>query len=421
MTQALSLPAPKSPSAGDTGLTWRLAWRNLWRNPRRTWLTAGGIAFASLLVTLSMSLQQGSYDAMVSSATGFYVGQAQINHVLYEEEGKLEQTVAPASELLRSLTQIPGLHVAPRAQVYALASVEQRSFGAAVVGVDFEVEQKLVSFYERVTQGRLPVDENEVLIGEALARNLGAQLGDELVLLGTGKEGGIGALALSVAGLYASGRPELDRSLVFTHLASVQNGFGLGDEVHALVLGFDDIDELAPNLERLRRGLPENVELRTWQQLLPEVVQGIELDRISAVLFYGSILILVTFSVVNTFIMIIFERTREFGMLLALGARPGIIMRQVQAEALMMWLVGTAIGLLLSNVLVGWAAVQGIPLGMMEEMVEQYYMPSRLYPAISLYAMSLAPLVLLVGTQLAAFLVTLRVRRLKPVEALRAE
>jgi putative ABC transport system permease protein len=421
LTQTLSLPVPTKASTGDTGLTWRLAWRNLWRNPRRTWLTAGGIAFASLLVTLSMSLQQGSYDAMVSSATGFYLGQAQINHVLYEEEGKLEQTVAPAEELRRTLEQVPGLHVAPRAQVFALASVGQRSFGAAVVGVDFEVEQKLVSFFDRVTQGRLPVEENEVLIGEALARNLGAQLGDELVLLGTGKEGGIGALALTIAGLYDSGRPELDRSLVFTHLASVQNGFGLGDEVHAMVLGFDEIDTLAPNLKRLRQGLPDNAELRTWQQLLPEVVQSIELDRISAVLFYGSILVLVTFSVVNTFIMIIFERTREFGMLLALGTRPGIIMRQVQAEALMMWLVGTAIGLLLSNLLVGWAAVQGIPLGMMEEMAEQYYMPSRLYPAISLYAMSLAPLVLLVGTQLAAFFVTLRVRRLKPVEALRAE
>ncbi|MEE4281923.1 MAG: hypothetical protein V2I41_08260, partial [Pseudomonadales bacterium] len=106
MTQTVVLTVPTSPSKGNAGLTWRLAWRNLWRNPRRTWLTAGGIAFASLLVTLSMSLQQGSYDAMVSSATGFYVGQAQINHVLYEDEGKLEQTVAPASELLRSLTQI---------------------------------------------------------------------------------------------------------------------------------------------------------------------------------------------------------------------------------------------------------------------------------------------------------------------------
>jgi len=87
----------------------------------------------------------------------------------------------------------------------------------------------------------------------------------------------------------------------------------------------------------------------------------------------------------------------------------------------MMWVVGTAVGLFLSNVLVGWAAVQGIPLGGMEELVQQYYMPSRLYPAISLFSMVLAPLVLLFGTQLAAFFATLRVRRLKPVTALRAE
>ena len=311
MSQVVALDTSARASAQAGGLTWHLtwhlAWRNLWRNPRRTWLTAGGIAFASLLVTLSMSLQQGSYNAMVSSATGFYLGQAQINHVLYEEEGKLEQTVAPAQELVRSLQRMPGLHVAPRVQVYALASVEQRSFGAAVVGVNFTAEQHVVSFFDRVKQGQLPVSENEVLIGEALARNLGARLDDELVLLGTGKEGGIGALALTISGLYTSGRPEFDRSLVFTHLATVQNGFGLGDEVHALVLGFDDIDQLAPSLHRLAQGLPADTTLRTWQRLLPEVVQSIELDRISAVLFYGSILILVTFSVVNTFIMIIFE------------------------------------------------------------------------------------------------------------------
>lgn len=422
MAHALTSPSTQiSTTRAFGGLTWRLAWRNLWRNRRRTWLTAGGIAFASLLVTLSMSLQQGSYNAMISSATGFYLGQAQINHVLYEDEGKLEQTVTHATELRRALLQVPGLQVAPRVQVFALASVDQRSFGAAVVGVDFAAEQGLVSFFDRVTQGGLPVAENEVLVGEAMARNLGAKLGDELVLLGTGKEGGIGALALTISGLYDSGRPELDRSLVFSHLATVQNGFGLGDEVHALVLGFADLEQLPSQVDRLSQDLPADAILRTWQQLLPEVVQSIELDRVSAVLFYGSILVLVTFSVVNTFIMIVFERTREFGMLLALGTRPAIIMRQVQAEAFMMWVVGAAVGLFLSNVLVGWATVQGIPLSGMEEMMQQYYMPTRLYPAISLFSMALAPLVLLMGTQLAAFFATLRVRRLKPVTALRAE
>jgi ABC-type lipoprotein release transport system permease subunit len=402
------------------GLTWVLAWRNLWRNPRRTWLTAGGIAFASMLVTMAMAMQAGSYGAIIGTATSFYLGQAQINHKDYEQEEKLEQTVPGATVLIRELRR-GGIRVAPRAQAFALASVGERSFGAAVVGVDFAAEQRVVSFFERVESGALPVADDEVLVGETMARNLGAGIGDELVLLGTAKEGGIGALSLRISGLYRSGRIELDRLLVFTHLPTVQNAFALGDEVHALVLRFDHLETAAEDISDLQPLLPESSIIRSWQELMPEVVQGIELDRVGGLLFYGAILILVTFSVVNTFIMIVFERTREFGMLLALGTKPGIIMRQVQAEALMMWGVGVAIGLIVSNVVVGLAAAYGIPLGDMEEMGQQFYMPTRLYPAISVASLALAPLVLLVGTQLAAALVTLRIRRLRPVAALRVE
>jgi len=403
------------------GFTFVMAWRNLWRNRRRTWLTAGGIAFASLLVTMSMALQEGSYQAMISSATDFYLGQAQINHRDFENEEKLEQTVIGATQLRRDIEAIGGVTVAPRAQSFALASVGERSFGAAVVGVDFAAEARVVSFFERITKGAIPLASDEVMVGEVMARNLGAGIGDELVLLGTAKEGGIGALALTISGLYNSGRVEFDRSLVFTHLATVQNGFDLGDEVHALVLRFDDEQTMQTAMPKIQKVLPNEEVLRPWQELLPEVVQGIELDRVSAVLFYGGILVLVTFSVVNTFIMIVFERTREFGMLLALGTKPGIIMRQVQTEALMMWMLGTLIGLVLSNVIVGWAATTGIPLGAMEEIAQQYYMPSRLYPKITMYSLFLAPVVLLVGTQLAALIVTLRIRKLRPVTALRAE
>lgn len=413
--------APDHPSSRARGFTLVMAWRNLWRNPRRTWLTAGGIAFASCLVTMSMALQVGSYQSMISSATSFYLGHAQINHQDYELEEKLEQTIAAATELMRQLDSIAGVRVAPRAQAFALASVGDRSFGAAVVGVDFAAESKVVSFFDRVQQGVLPVADDEVVIGETMARNLGAGIGDELVLLGTAKEGGIGALALRVSGLFRSGQIELDRTLVFTHLATVQNGFGLGDEVHALVLRFDDVDEVVAYKDEIDALLPPQAVFRPWQQLLPEVVQGIELDRVTALLFYGAILVLVTFSVVNTFIMVVFERTREFGMLLALGTKPGMIMRLVQAEAFMMWTLGTAIGLLLSNIVVGWAAAVGIPLGGLEEMMQQYYMPTRLYPAISIGSITLAPMVLLLGTQLAALLVTLRIHRLHPVSALRAE
>ena len=112
--------------------------------------------------------------------------------------------MAGATGLLRDLRAIDGARVAPRAQAFALASVGERSFGAAVVGVDFDAERQVVNFFDRVTEGALPVAEDEVLVGETMARNLGATVGDEMVLLGTAKEGGIGALALRISGLYAS-------------------------------------------------------------------------------------------------------------------------------------------------------------------------------------------------------------------------
>jgi len=415
MARLLSVPL-----SARRGLIWAMAWRNLWRNARRTWLTAGGIAFASFLVTLSMAMQLGSYDAMINSATQFYLGQAQISHRDYPQDERLEQTLNGAEHLLRRLQNVPGVHGAPRAQVFALASVGERSYGAAVVGVDFAAEAEVVTFFERLQSGTLPAAD-EVLIGAAMARNLGAAIGDELVLLGTAREGGIGALALRISGIYASGQVALDRSLVFTRLPTLQEGFALQDALHTVVLRFADVAQVPAYAERLRSLLPAEAVYRPWQSLLPEVVQGIELDRVSAVLFYGVILALVTFSVVNTFIMVVFERTREFGMLLALGTRPGQIVGLVQAEAFMMWGLGALIGVLISNLLVGWAAVVGIPLGGLEEMAGQYYMPSRLYPSLSLASMSAAPLVLLVGTQLAAGLVTLRVHRLRPVTALRSE
>ncbi len=403
------------------GLTWPMAWRNLWRNRRRTWLTAGGIAFATLLVTMSMALQAGSYETMIKNATGLFMGHAQISRTDYIEDGKLEQTIGNATELIRKISKLPGVLVTPRVQSFVLASVGERSYGGLILGVDFAAEQRALNFFDRLTSGTLPVDENEVLVGEAMARNLGAKLGDEFVVLGTAKEGGIAALALRISGLFNSGQVEFDRAFMFTHLATMQNGFALGDEVHTIVMQFNDADSVIERTAEIGRQLPTGLVARTWHETLPEVVQAIALDRASAQIMYGMILVLVTFSVVNTFIMIVFERTREFGMLLALGMRPWRIIRQVQLEAMLVWLVGAIMGLVLSSMIVGYVAAVGIPLSGLEELAAQFHMDDRLYPAFSLDSLLTAPMVLLVSTQIAAFVATLQIRHLRPVEALRAE
>ncbi|MEM7097785.1 MAG: FtsX-like permease family protein [Pseudomonadota bacterium] len=403
-------------------LYFRIAWRNLWRNKRRTWLTAGGIAFAIFLVSLGMSFQVGSYASMINNATSMYLGQMQISHRDYVEDEKLENTLLGATELQRRLNATFDIAIAPRAQAFALVSVGERSFGGLTVGVDFAAEKQVVNFFRNVNQGELPSSADEVLIGATLARNLGAQLGDELVVLGTAKEGGVAALALTISGTFESGQAELDRTLLFTALETVQNGFELGDELHQFVIRVKDLDRLAQVKAALQSSdiLGDGLVVRTWPEYLPELVQSIELDRISAQLMYGVILILVTFSVVNTFLMVVFERTREFGMLLAVGMRPTAIMSQVLIEAALMWLIGVLIGLSLTVGIVGYYAQVGLSIAGMEELSAQFYMDPRIYPGLSADIFLLAPLVLLVGTQFAALFATVRVRRLDPVVALRA-
>ncbi len=411
--------------AAGSDIVWRIAWRNLWRSPRRTWLTAGGIGFACLLVSAGMALQGGSYASMIETATGFYVGQMQISQTDYIDKQRVEQTVPAATSLLRDLRSIPGVYATGRTQTFALVSVGERSFGALVLGVDFAAEQQTVNFFKRLRQGRLPGAENEALIGETLARNLGARVGDELIVLGTAKEGGVAAVALTISGLFNSGQVELDRTLLFAELAAMQNTFALGDEVHTVVLRTDNVSQLPEYQTRVQAvvsaGGYEDVTLRPWQAMMPEVVQSIEFDRASAVLMYGAILILVTFSVVNTFVMVVFERTREFGMLLALGMHPAAIIKQVQVEAFFVWCIGVALGLITSNVIIGYFAAVGIEIAGMEALAESFYVFDRIYPAITASSLATAPLVMLGFTQLAALIATLRVRKLKPVEALRAD
>ncbi len=401
----------------------RIGWRNLWRNRRRTFLTTGGIAFAVFLVVSFMALQLGQYDVMEENATSLLTGHVQVQHAHYPEDSRFEETIEHASQVLETVRATPGVvAVAPRVEAFALTSVNERSFGAQVLGVDIAAEQQTVRFVRMLASGHTLQGPQEAVLGTVLAKNLGASLGDEVVVLGAGKEGGVAALVFTVVGLLETGMADLDRALLLAPLPEVQAGFGLDDEVHTLAIRVDDLHRSQQVVRRLRAALPATLTVRNWDQVLPELRQGIEVDKMGGRIMYGIIMALVVFSAINSFIMTVFERTREFGMLLAIGMRPGHIMGMIQWEALFVSLLGIAIGLALASGLTLWLMNVGIYLGEgMQEYARQFYMPDRMYPAFSWEAMTVAPLVMLVGTQIAALLPSLRIRRLKAADALRAE
>jgi len=422
MSEALVIDERKAAS-GHALLSVRIGWRNLWRNRRRTWLTAGGIAFSVFLVVSFMALQVGQYDVMIENATALMAGHIQVQSSDYVEDSRFEDTMTDARDILRTIRETPGVVSAtPRIEAFALVSADERSFGAQVLGVDMEAELSTVRFVKMISEGRTLSAVDDALIGTVLARNLGVAVGDEIVVLGSGKEGGVAAMVVNVVGLLETGMTDLDRVLLVTALPVVQESFGLGDEVHSIIVKVDDAEASARIVRALSKRLPESLAVRNWDEVLPELKQGIEVDRISGRLMYGIIMALVVFSVVNSFIMTVFERTREFGMLRAIGMRPIRIILMVQWEALFVCLLGIGIGLGLAVALVYWLMIVGIPLGdAVQEYAAQFYMPERMYPAFSAEALLVAPLVMFFGTQIAAILPALRIRRLKPVDALRSE
>jgi putative ABC transport system permease protein len=403
----------------------RLAWRSLWRNPRRTVITLSAVAFAAAVLIFMRATQRGGYGAMIESAIGVYTGDLQVQHVGYHAKPRIEATVPDAAELAARLTTVPGVAaVAARAQAEALVSSPSRTVGAAIVGVQPDREPEVSTIPGTVRTGRyLTSGETETaVIGDVLARNLSLKVGDELTVLGQSRDGSLAALVCTVVGVFSSGSPDLDREIVEIPLPALQRAFALDGAAHSLVIRtrtLDDVPVVAGAIRTLLASRPALTVL-TWSGLLEGLEQGIAIDAAVGWFLYAMLVLVVVFSILNTFITSVLERTREFGVLLALGVRPRLLGTVVTTEFVILIGAGLAVGMTLGLALTGYAAAHGIAFSSNEALLAQWNLPARIYPQISLATITAGPLIVLAATSLAALFPIFHVRRLRPVDAMKA-
>ena len=422
----IDAPAPAAARSPRSISAATIAWRNLWRNRRRTWLTAGGIAFAGLLVVAISSLQTGAFEMMIDNTARFFAGHLQIQHPDYLDDPRLDRAVANASARMAELAERSEFEaIAPRAQAFALlarvaeadSGTDPPAVGGLVVGVDPRREFAAICHVQ--TTGRYLEAPGEAYLGAVLAKNLGVATGDEIMVVGNSEEGGVAALTLTVVGTFSTGQTDFDRAQMHVHLDQFQSAFGLADAVHGIAATLKDAKSALQLAATLGDG---ETTVVTWQQLLPEVHQMAELKYQTTYMIYALLVVLVTFSIVNAFIMTTFERTPEFGMLKALGMTPAAIMRMLSWEALWMALLGLAITFAISAPLLFVLSKTGVSFGdAYADMTAQFLMPERLYPTFQTRAALEFSAAVLVLTQVAALIPALRLRRLRVVDALRAE
>ena len=406
-------------------LTLRLAWRNLWRQPRRTWLTTGAMVFSNIILAVMVSLQFGMYDMMIDNTLAVFTGHLQVQEPGYKDDKKMRQSIPNAAALAESLRQDLEIDaVAVRGSAFALASSAERSFGIQVIGIQPEYEARVSSLPGLLSEGRYPADNfaAEVVIGTVLARNLKVTMGDELTLLGSGRDGSFAAAIVIVTGIFDTGMADLDRSIAQLPLGTFQDVFTMGNQAHEIVIRTADLS-LVPVIKQQVQGLlpaDENLLVFDWDELQPSLKQAIQADIAGAWFMYGILIILVAFSVLNTVLMSVLERTREFGIVMSLGLTPGRLGRLVVLETTLMGLMGLILGTLLGAGLILWLGANGFSYPGMEEMAERFNMPARIYPQLSLVPLLLGPVIVFAGTLIAAVYPAIRLHWLEPVQAMRA-
>lgn len=399
----------------------QMAWRNLLRNGRRTLLTLSALALGVCAIVTGGSYNESIWSKTILQITESQVGHLQIHGAGWQAEPELGNVVAdPAAVEARVAKALPGARLAQRVLGYGLAGTEAQSAAVLVMGIQPEREPS-GSGPLTIVRGRAlsTGTAGEVVLGRALAEQLEVQPGSELVLLGQAVDGSTANDRYTVVGLADAGSDELDATAVFLNLADAQAFFGLEGGVHQMLVRLlAEEQDVSSHLEALHGALDlAKLEGLSWDQMLPELKTVIEQKRQGQYGIAAIVFLIVALGVFNAMTMSTFERTREFGVMASLGTRRSGIRRLVVTEALLLGLVGLAVGVALAAGLT--AAIGTVELGMMKGDMIGIRMPSvftlRLYPQAILNATVTVLLTVVAGGLWPAW----RASRLEPVEATR--
>jgi ABC-type lipoprotein release transport system permease subunit len=407
------------------GSTFRLAWRNLWRNRRRTLLALVAIGLSQALVLLYDGVLRGYGDWMVDVITGPMLGHAQVHAEGWRKTRALDRSF-PSEPALRALRALPGVESA-HARIYgpALGAVGEEGFALVVVGVDAAAELGPHGLLSGA-KGLAPSGKR-VLVGRPFAEANGLTVGSELAIVGQGADGSLANDLYVVGGIVPTPVDLVNRMGVLMALDEAQGLLAMPGEAHELVLRGHDVSEAA-TLAAAAAALPElrGLEVLDWTRLSPDLYQVIQMLGVAWTFILLLVFVAAAAGVTNTMLMSTFERMHELGMLLALGATPGRLIRIIVVEALALGLVGVLAGSALGGLIVGLTHESGVNLaqltggGPTELSFMGIVWSLTFHPTLTAFDFATSILGVAAVSLLAALWPAARVARLQPTAALRA-
>jgi len=370
----------------------KLAWRNMWRNWRRTLIATVAIVMSMILLIFMQAFMDGTDQAIYGNMVRLYGGNVLIHAPGYRDKASrlpmlpLEDTGA----VLAAVRTRPNVLAASRRiNTSGLISDRDASQAVNITAIEPQIEAPVSLAAENIIAGRFltPEDGENIVIGQALAEHLHVSVGDRVSLLGRREDGSMRQRSVTIVGIFDLGLGEVEKNLVYMNLPTAQRLYNLRGQVTEVAIVMEEIGQEDALINAIAPRLP-NYEVDSLYTLRPEFSEALAADRIMGLLTGGIMLLMAGIGILNLMLMAVFERTREMGVLAALGMKSRQIMGLFILEGAFIGLVGAVIGCIAAWLLVMAVGRTGIDFSSFVEGLEdagEIYalMGSRLYPHIS--------------------------------------
>ncbi len=405
----------------------KLCWKNIWRNRRRTLLTVTAIGTGVAALVGIHNYYDGFHEQVVHNVIRYHSGHLLVSAPGYQEQNNPSKYLKDVTPLETLLAKEAGIkHWSTRVLVQGLLSSSAGSANILYSGVDPERERNVTRFAASLVQGKYLEDTKRktIVVGSRLAKLLNLSLGSKVVALTQGVDGSIGNELFYVEGIFET-QSELDKSLAFLRLENARGLLSLTPAgAHQVAIVLKNETELPAVRARLERRIPKGeAEVLSWMDIQRPLMALIELNKSVNRLLMAIILCIAAMGIANSILMSILERTREFGVMMAIGTTKHEVIKMVLAETMLLSLVGVVAGNILGILLTVYFGHYGFDLKWLtsqEIVVQGTIIQTISYPKVIWANSAVVASAILVLSAMVSFIPIRHIANLNAVKALRA-
>lgn len=398
-----------------------MSWRNIWRHPLRSSVLLITIVLGVSAGIFVMSMVNGMIQQRFKSTIERRLSHIQVHHPDYRSEQEVRMAIPHADSVLNVILAHPNVKsVAVRTLVNGMIATAGYTGGVSVVGIEPETEKATTGFDIHMIEGEyLGADvRNSIILGKKLADKLNVRLRSRVVLTFQNEANELVSAAFRVHGIYKSSNAQLDQMQVFVRRQDVQNLLEHETIIHEIAVLLHDGESFQTLTDSWSAAFPK-LEVVNWRDISPELRYMMESGSITLYIFIVIILLGIGFGILNTMLMVVFERTREIGMLMAIGMNRLRVFTMILLETILLCFSGGVLGMGIAAVIIRFTGESGLNFANMADALAEFGYDAIIYPELELINYVVVAIMIFTTALLASIYPSIKAIRLLPADAVR--